>query len=102
MPQSALDVTGKVYISTVGNAWHVGGMIMPVSTDIFDAIDKHGDRIRTCPVCGEDDVKFGTHDPEYEGTRGYTTHAECCNPQCRHLEMSNDAEALYLAWTRGP
>lgn len=65
------------------------------TVDIFDAMDKHPDRERSCPKCTGDDVKFALHN---QARTGYSTSAACNT--CGHSEAGNEPEALYLAWTK--
>jgi hypothetical protein len=50
--------------------------------DILDALDKYGHRPGHRLVCG--------------GDGAFAPSAGCCEPECRRLEQSRDAKALYL------
>jgi len=64
-------------------------------TSIDEAIKKYPDRERSCPMCGGDEVDFGTN---RSVTSGAGTSVLCNG--CRYTETGSDADALYLKWTR--
>lgn len=68
-----------------------------MSLDIYDAMDAHPDRQFCCPHCGNDDIKFATHDP---GRYGFTISVSC--HECKKTETENNHGALYLRWTAPP
>ena len=63
-------------------------------SQIDDAINKYADRDRLCPMCGSDDVDFGTNQSALAGA----STSVLCN-SCRYTESGGDADALYLRWT---
>ena len=62
---------------------------------IDDAIEKYPDRERRCPMCCGDDVDFGNNRAV---TAGANTSVLCNG--CQYTESGNDADSLYLKWTR--